>query len=365
MIQRILALLRKEFLAIFTNRQMRGVLFVPPIIMLFIFGYAVTMEIRNIDLGVYDKANTVESRELVSGYRMSPWFRSVQYYHSTKAVEEGMANRDVNAVLVIQEDFSKVLKSGSFPSVLLITDGRQMNSSALVAGYAGQIVASFQQGGSKQMMPLSIEVRHWFNPELNYTWTLMASLYAMLSTLSGLLLTAMTVAREKELGTFEQLIVSPLTPAEIVLGKTIPPFAISLVLSMVMIGILHTVFGLPVPGNKGLLLLSVSVALLALIGVAFFISSIVKTQQQALLGIMTFQMPAILLSGFISPVKNMPWIVQQIDMLNPMKYYMVITKGLLLKDMSAGMVFEQLIPLFLIACFTLSFAAYAFQSRME
>lgn len=365
MMQRILALLKKEYLAIFTNRQMRGVLFVPPLVMLFIFGYAITMEVRNIDLGVYDKANTVETRDLVAGYSMSPWFRSVQYLSSPGEVELKMANQELNAVLVIQEDFSRALKRGESPSILLILDGRQMNAAALISGYAGQVVALFQQNHIHKISPISIELRHWFNPELNYTWTLMASLYAMLSTMPGLLLTGMTVAREKELGTFEQLIVSPLTPAEIVLGKTLPPFSLSLVISLVMIGILHQIFGLPVPGNRLLLLLSVSVALLALIGVAFFISSIAKTQQQALLGIMTFQMPAILLSGFISPVKNMPWFVQQIDRLNPMQYYMTITKGLLLKNMSFAMVMEQLIPLLIIACITLTLAAYAFKSRME
>jgi ABC-2 type transport system permease protein len=180
-----------------------------------------------------------------------------------------------------------------------------------------------------------------------------------------LLLTPLSIARERELGTFDQLVVSPLSASEILLGKTIPPLLISFTLTVLMTIIITTVFGVPLVGSKFLLVLLFIVALLATVGVGLFISSICKTQQQAILGVMTFQIPAVLLSGFVSPIDDMPRIVQFITCFNPLKYFLATTRGLFFKDLSAYNVFMQIIPLLLIAILTLSVASLTFKRKLD
>ena len=365
MLARILALLKKESITTFNNTQSKVVILLPPIIMLFMFGYAVTMEVKNIQMGVWDKSQTVESRDLISCFQNSRWYRDIFYYEDMPTLEEAMADQDIDCALIINENFSRNIRQGSPADVHLILDGRQVNTSAIISGYSALIVNGYIEQLTGSSLPIDIAVRNWFNPNLDYKWTILATVFTVLSTLSCLLLTSMSVSREKEMGTFEQLTVSPLQPFEILIGKTLPPFFISVTMSIFMLILMSVVFGLPFRGSLGLLMVAVGVALLALSGIGLFISSLCRTQQQSLLGVFAYEMPAILLSGFISPVEDMPYIFQAIDVVNPMKYYVIIAKGLFLKQMSAATVYANVWPMAVIAVITLTLAAVMFRRKME
>lgn len=365
MLIRILALLKKEMLSILKSPQSRMLLIVPPLMQMLMAGYALTMEVTHIQLGVWDKAQTLESRELLAGFASSRWYDRLTFYQDLPTVQQAMMDAEVNCVLIINEDFSRSLARGGQAQLQLILDGRQVNSAAIINGYTAQIVTSYgtQHGGST--LPVQVAERYWFNPNLNYHWTILAAVFTMLSTLPCLLLTSMSIAREREMGTFEQLLVSPLQPVEILIGKTVPPLILGLLVSLVMIFLMHLLFELPLAGSLFLLVLSIGVALLATAGIGLFISSLCRTQQQALLGVFSYQMPAILLSGFIAPVEDMPMFFQKLDKLNLMQYYVVIAKGLFLKDMSAATVLSNLWPMALLACVTLGAAGFCFRRTLE
>lgn len=366
MLRRILALIRKEFLTIWKDPKSRALIIMPPLLQLFIFANAITLEIRNIDITVLDRSNSVQSRELIAGFENSTRFRKVIYSQNEKDVKYNIETQKVQMALEINNDFASDIKAGKPANVQIIVDGRQTNTAGIVNSYATQIIDNYNQTISTNPgARVNLIVRNWFNPNLEYQWFLLVSLVTMLALMISLLLTALSIARERELGTFDQLIVSPLSSFEILVGKTVPPLIISIILTFVMTYIVIHVFNVPFAGSKPLFLFSTFVALLSIVGVGLFISSLCKTQQQAILGVFTFQMPAILLSGFVSPVEDMPMILQKIDMLNPIKYFMTISKGIFLKNMPFSEVANNLIPLFLIAILTLSIAAMTFKRKLD
>jgi len=284
--------------------------------------------------------------------------------------------RKVQTVLEIQPDFARNLKQQKPAAVQIIVDGRQTNTAGIVSGYASQIVAQYSAnragasggsgvGGSGGAPPLNIVVKNWYNPNLIYLWYFLTSIIVLLSVTVVLALTAFSIAREREQGTFEQLIVSPLTSVEILIGKTVPPLLLSTGITSVMILIILFYFKVPFSGNLFLLFVAMVITLFSFVGVGLYVSSICKTQQQAMLGVFTFQMPATLLSGFISPVEDMPQILQYITYLNPMRFYMKLSKGIFLKDMDASAVFANLAPVIIIAAITLSLANWSFKRKLD
>ena len=281
-------------------------------------------------------------------------------------------------VLHIRNDFSREVAAGRPATVQLIFDGRRSNAAQIVAGYAANIVDRFNTetrqyqhrpgvglAAADGLAGSLVAPRIWFNPNLDPLWNTVPALIAIITTLMGLLVTALSVARERELGTFEQLLVSPLAPAEIILGKTVPALLIGIVEASVMVLMAVFAFGLPLWGSLPLLYASMVIYLLAVIGVGLFVSSLAKTQQQAVLGAFVFMVPAIMLSGFASPIENMPDWLQTLTLVNPIRYYIVIVKGIFLKDMPWPVVAQNLWPMAIIAAVTLTTATWLFRHRME
>lgn len=366
---RIFALIKKEFLAILRDPKSRFIIIGPPIIQLFIFAHALTMEIRNVDVMVVDYSKTLESRELIAGFENSRWFGDVLQTNNIDEIKKNMEEQKINAAIIIDTEFARNIKKGVAVDIQLILDGRLTSSAAAINGYVSQIAAAYSQKlamregvtGTK----IVIETRNWFNPNAVYKWYLIISLIVILALVVTLILTALSVARERELGTFEQLIVSPYTSFEILIGKTIPPLFLSLVMVSVMTFIAVFFFGIPFTGSFLLFLFSCFVALLSFVGIGLFISSISKNQQQAILGSFAFMMPAILLSGFISPIEDMPEGLQYLTYANPIRFFMNIGRGLFLKEMQFVDVFANLIPLSIIAIVTLTFASMTFKKNLE
>lgn len=372
MLKRIFALIRKEFLSIWKDPKSRMLLIAPPLMQLLIFAHAATMEVKNIDMMVLDKSNTVQSRELIADFANSRWFKHVVAAENEQQVEEGIRSQKYQMALVLNTDFAtKLLKkqSGSQTDVQLILDGRQTNVASIVNGYAAEIISQYENKNFPQRYQgkprINLEVRNWFNPNLIFLWYTAISLITILATTIGLILTSLSIARERENGTFDQLIVSPLSSFEILVGKTVPPLCFSMVLSTMMALFAILVFKIPFTGSVVLFYFAMFFYLLSIAGIGLFISSICKTQQQAILGTFTFQMPAILLSGFISPVEDMPIVFQYLTYINPIRFFLVILKGLFLKAMPFNDVLENLIPLILISILTLSLAGWMFKKNLD
>lgn len=261
-------------------------------------------------------------------------------------------------------EFAKDIKNNR-GEVLIIADGRQTNSASIASGYASSIVSGYGGELSKNKgASINVEVRNRYNPNLEYKWFILTVIVAMLSLVTTLILTSLSISRERELGTFDQLIVSPLSSFEILIGKSIPPLVIAMILTLIMTLTVVIFFKLPFVGSLILFLVSIFISLLAITGVGLFISSVCNTQQQAIISAMIFMMPAVLLSGFISPIEDMPLFLQYLTYLNPVRFFMVLSKGIILKGMGLDAVIQNLIPLIIIATLTLTLAARTFKRKL-
>src|SRR5271157_930751 len=367
--QRIRTLIIKELLAVWRDPKGRFVLLVPPVIQMLIFSYAATQEVKNVRVAVLNQDMGIYARDLVAHFEGSPNFREVVHLGADAEIARAIDSRSVLMVVHIRQDFSRAVSAGEQASVQLILDGRSSNASLILGGYAQQIVNAYNNELSQTRRgpppaPASVVVaRSWFNPNLDALWSTVPSLVGILVALEGLMVTGLSVARERELGTFDQLFVSPLGPGEIVLGKTAAAFLVGMAEGTLMVTVAVFFFHVPLTGSVALLYASMAVYLLAILGIGLFISSLANTQQQAILGTFSFMVPMMLLSGFASPIENMPDWLQYVTLANPVRHFMVIVKGIFLKAMPAGDVLSSLWPLVLIAVATLTGSTRLFRWR--
>ncbi len=366
-LRRVFALIKKEFITIWQDPKSRGIIVALPLLQLIIFANAITMEVKNIDVVLIDRDNSYQSRELLSRFQNSPRFRNFYYVQNKKELKEKIDNQHVQVGLYINNDFSDSIKAKKPVNVFIMADGRQTNVASIAAGYMGQIIAdySLELQGENKGAGINLITRNWYNPNLEYRWFILTVIVAMLAVVITLLLTALSIAREREMGTFDQLIVSPLSSFEILVGKTVPPLVIALCLTLFMSFMVVAFFKIPFMGSPLLFVASMFISLFSVVGVGLYISAISKTQQQAILGVITFQMPAILLSGFISPIEDMPVFLQYFTYLNPMRFFLVLSKGIFLKGMGVYDVFTNVLPLIIIGTITLSLASRTFKKNLD
>jgi ABC-2 type transport system permease protein len=363
---RLGALIVKELLAAFRDPRARMALVGPPIIQLFLFAYAATLEVSNVPIGVLNQDWGLASERLISRFEGASAFSEIRRYASLGEAKAAIDRQEVMIVVHIGQDFSRNLAAGEPATVQLLLDGRKSNSAQIVNGYVATIVRQFSADYAQGKAAVSeIVDRSWYNPNRDYRTAMVPTLIGILSMTMVLMIVGMSVARERELGTFEQLLVSPLQPLEIVIGKAVPGLIVGLAQGAVITLIVIYGFGIPMAGSPLALFAGLLVFLLAVIGVALFISSLVANQQQAMMGIMVFMMPAMLLSGFASPVQNMPAWLQPVAMINPLTHFMVIMRGVFLRDMPTWLVAQRIWPMALIAAVTLSAAAWLFRRRVQ
>jgi ABC-2 type transport system permease protein len=362
---RLGALIVKELLAAFRDPRARMALVMPPLIQLLLFAYAATLEVSNVPIGVLSQDWGLASEQLVSRFERASAFSEIRRYASLADVKAAIDRQEVMIVVHIGQDFSRRLAAGEPATVQLLLDGRKSNSAQIVNGYVGTIVRQFSADYRAGKTAVSeIVDRSWYNPNRDYRTAMVPTLIGILSMTMVLMIVGMSVARERELGTFEQLLVSPLQPLEIVIGKAVPGLIVGMAQGVAITLIVIHGFGIPMAGSPLALFGGLLVFLLAVIGVALFISSLVANQQQAMMGIMVFMMPSMLLSGFASPVQNMPAWLQPVAMINPLTHFMVIMRGVFLRDMPLWLVAERIWPMALIAAVTLSTAAWLFRRRV-
>lgn len=341
----------------------------PPIIQLFVFAYAATLDVKATTIGILNRDNGEQAFELVERFYGAPIFEKII---SLKAVEEigpFLDRQEGLLVVSIDEEFSRNLDRNKQATVQLICDGRKSNTNQILSGYATQLILEYsselEERVSIPQQNVALVPRNWFNPNITYLWYNITCLVGTLSMLTCLIVISQSVAREREMGTFDQLLVSPLTPLEILIGKIVPGILVGFAEGSVMWISGTLILGVPFHGSILLFILSMLTFMTAISGVGFFISSLCSTQQQALLGTFLFMTPSVLLSGFGTPIENMPTWLQPVTFLMPLRYMLVLTKGLFLKNLSPALVFEQLWPMLLISLFTLGIASRFFRSRVK
>jgi ABC-2 type transport system permease protein len=367
MFSRILTLIIKELETLLRDRQSRLILIIPVFLQLALFPFAATLEVKNDTLAVYNEDSGRESIELMQRFSRAEAFTQLLTLHSEAEVRHAIDNQQALIVVRFPPEFSRDVAAGRSPTVQAILDGRRSNSGQIALSYVQQIINDYSAerlGLDQQSAPSALVVRYWFNPNLDYVWHILPCLVAIITSINALIVTALSVAREREQGTLDQLLVSPLTPGMIMIGKIIPAILVAAVQATIIL--LGAVFVYRIPFEGSLLLLYGSMIFysLALAGFGLLISSVCATQQQAFLGVFSFLMPAILLSGYATPVDNMPAWLQYLDWVNPMRHFIVIVKGLFLKDINPVAVLHSLYPLLVIAIGTLSAANWLVRRRL-
>lgn len=368
--KRILFLIKKELLTALKDKKIRISILLPPIIQLFVFTYAATLDVKNVPIGIINRDAGEKGFELVERFYGTKVFnQDIHFLKSTEEIAPFIDKQKGIMVLSIDETFSRRLDAGTSPEIQLIFDGRKTNTAQIVAGYASLIIQNFNNDvlltAKIEPQKVSLVPRIWFNPNVEYLWYNIPCMVAILAMMICLVVTTQSVARERELGTFDQLLVSPLLPYEILIGKVVPGILIGLFEGLLMLFIGTLVLGVPFTGSYLLYFVSLFIFVTSISGIGLFISSVSATQQQAMLGSFVFMLPAVLLSGFATPIDNMPEGFRLVTYLIPLRYMLVISKGLFLKAISAKIVFSNLWPLILISVLNFIGAGVFFRRRIQ
>ncbi len=383
MFQRLKAMLIKEFIQAFRDPRMRIMLFLPPLTQLIVFGYAANTDIRNIHTAVYDLDRTQESRELIQRFSSSGYFFLSHEAGSPQDIRQWMDSGEISAALQVNAGFSRDLRQQLGTTVQVIVDGTDSNTASVVIAYTQRIVSQFSQQVLQERLNrlpnlpptvkkpffkqggIEVQSRAFFNPNLESRNFYVPGIMALLIMLVTLILTCMAVVREREIGTMEQMIVSPIRPIELILGKTVPFALIGYIDAALVTLVGLYVFDVPFRGSVPLLLLATTLYLLSSLGIGLFISTISRTQQQAMMSMFFFFVPAILLSGFIFPIANMPESVQLLTFANPLRYFLIILRGIFLKGSGLAILWPQLLALAILGGIVFTFSSLRFRKRLE
>lgn len=367
--QRILALAIKEFQALLRDPKARVVIIVPPLIQLVVFSFAATFDLNHVPLAVYDQDRGAAAQALVARFTGSQHFSVVANIDRSGAIDTYIDDRKALMVLTISPRFTQELMSGNPAPVQLVIDGRNSNTAAIALSYANSIVQQFNTDWARDhgrpRPPSTLDVRAWFNPNLESRWFIIPGIVGLLMLVVVMVVTALSVAREREQGTFDQLLVTPLRPVEILIGKAIPGLVIGMLEATAIIIVAVFVFHIPLQGSLLTLYGGIVLFLLSATGVGLMISSLAATLQQAVLGVFLFLVPAIILSGFATPIANMPTLVQDLTLINPLRYFMVILRSVFLEGSTFDDLIDTFWPLALIGLCSLAIAGWMFRHRMN
>ncbi|MGD2074577.1 MAG: ABC transporter permease [Gammaproteobacteria bacterium] len=367
--QRIVALAIKELLAVLKDRQSRIVLVVPPLLQLIVFGYAATFDLNDVSVAIYNEDRGAPSRELVARVVGSPHFHLYAHLDHDQQIAPLIDNKKALVVVHLGQRFSADLHAGRPAQLQVIIDGRNSNSALLVQGYLREIVRDFNLAWARRSggpPPLaSLQVRPWFNSNLVSRWFIVPGIVGLLTLVVTTIVTALSVAREREAGTFDQLLVTPMRPVEILIGKSFPGVLIGAVEGSFILLMAVYWFDVPLRGSLGALYAGLFLFLLSAVGIGLMISSLAVTQQQGMLGAFLFLVPAVILSGFATPIANMPDAVQLLTYLNPLRYFLIILRGVFLEGSSYAVLLHYYWPMLVIGVVTLAFAGWLFRHRLS
>lgn len=373
----IIKFIAKEFQQFRRDPKMFGIILIAPVIQLIFLGYAVNLDVENVKMVVFDQDRTSTSREFINRFTSSGYFEVVDNVSSYKELENRIDHAEAILGLVISQDFEKNISRRQPAALQAIFEGSDGNQASISAGYVQSIVAQYSKSilidyanrSGKKISPagnLSAKVRVWYNPEMKTRNYMVPGIVGLLVSLVTLVLTSLAVVKEKEIGTMEQLIVTPIKPYQLIAGKLIPFTILGLVSVIIVLGAMRVIFAIPVKGSESFLLLSAFFYILSTLGIGLFISTISKTQQQAMMiAIFAVMMPMIFLSGFAFPIENMPQTIQYISYIIPLKYFNTIIRGVILKGLGFADLWFDLTILLIMGLFILTLSSLRFHKKLE
>ncbi|MEA2659715.1 MAG: pyoluteorin transport system permease protein [Candidatus Binatota bacterium] len=365
---RIVALTRKELLAILKDPRSRYSLLIPPILQCLIYGYVATYDLNDVPYAVFDQDRSAASQKLLARLDGSGIFHRVANLSRAADIRTTINERRAVLVIQIDQDFERRLLSGRQANVQVIADGRNSNTAGTATGYINTIVESFNAGWRQERgqrgAPIRMTTRAWYNPTLETRWHMIPALIGTLTFIQTLMLTGLSVAREREQGTFDQLLVTPFRPVEIMAGKAIPAILVGIVQATLVLLVAQLWFRIPFVGSFVTLYAGLSVFLLAAVGIGLLLSSVAATMQQAMLFAFLIIMPFSLLSGLTTPVSSMPEVLQYVTLVNPLRYAIDIAHRVYLEGAGLSLLIPELWPLAVIALVTLSGASWMFRHRL-
>ena len=376
MFKRVRFLFVKELIQVLRDKRLRITLIFPPIFQLIVFGYAANLDVKHINTAVRDLDRSVESRELITRFGSSKYFDIISYPQTPKEIEALIKKGDVILSIEIPSDFSKKLKKGNTATVQIILDGTESNTAMIALGYVSRILSEYSttimiKRLNRQGMVgfeeagVELEQRIWFNPNAESRLFYVPGVIASIALLIPIILTAQAIVREREIGTLEQIMVTPIRSWELMVGKTLPFAMIGLVdaIMIALIGVFW--FEVPLRGNPLILLLGNVLFLMSSVGIGLFISTISSTQQQAQISTFFFMMPAFILSGFAFPLENMPEWLQYITYANPLRYFLIIIRGVFLKGNGLDILWSEMLALAILGGFMILLSSLRFQKRLK
>jgi len=375
MLERLKAMLVKEFIQVLRDPRMRFIIFLIPVFQTVVFGYAVNTDVRDVNIAVYDRDNSPESRDLTARFAGSGYFLIVEHVSGERRLNELMDRGHIKAVLRMNRGFGEALRSGREAPVQMILDGTDSNTAGIALNYASRIAdgyndrvmmekASRALGPSFRVGGVEMANRAWFNENLESRNYYVPAVIANIVFIITMLLSSMAVVREKEIGTMEQIIVTPIRRGEFILGKTVPFIIIGFIDVAIITLVAAFWFHVPLRGSIPLLFGATALFLMSSLGFGLLISTVSRTQQQAMMSAFFFIFPAMLLSGFAFPIENMPEPVQWLTFLNPLRYYLVIIRGIFLKGVGITILWQQCLALFMLGAVILSFAVNRFRKTL-
>jgi ABC-2 type transport system permease protein len=366
---RVMTLVIKEILTLWKDKRGRVVLIAPPLIQGLLFGYAASFDLNHVPLAIYDQDGAAPAREFIARFRGAPAFEEVARLTHESQIADYINGRKAALVLRLGPRFSHDLLAGDGAKAQVIVDGRDSNTALIILNYVQTIVLDFNRtwaaAHGEHQPPAMLTVRAWFNPNLESRWFILPGLVGLITLVISMVITALSVAREREEGTMDQLLVTPLRPLEILLGKTLPAALIGMLEATIIVLLAVLWFDVPLLGHLGLLYLGIALFLLSSIGLGLMISSLVRTQQQAFLGAFLFLVPAVILSGFATPIANMPMAIQLITYLDPLRYFLEVSRGVFLQNLSITELADQLWPMAAIGVVSMSTAVWLFRRRLQ
>ena len=373
---RLFSIIRKEFTQIVRDKRTLGIILVIPIVQLFLLGYSATSDVRNVPLAVFDQCRCAESRSLLDAYKSADYFKlafdTVSEDQIRSLIEQGQAR----AGIIIPPDYNTRLARGNAQVEFVLdgsdaTAGSSAYSAAILVGQSQAtrlMVSKLERSGlsgSTLQAPLQVSTNVWYNPDLKSSYFMIPGVIGMILYAITSILTATAVVRERERGTIEQLIVTPVRPWELMVGKIVPYVILAFIDTLEVLAIGHWWFGMPVRGDLGLILACSGLMLLTGLGIGLFVSTIANTQQEAMLTVFMTMLPSIFLSGFFFPLESMPIVLQWVSYFIPLRYYLVIIRALLIKGVSAGAIWTEILPLLAFGVVIMAAASFRFRKRLD
>jgi len=376
MFQKVRYLFVKELIQTLRDKRMRITLIVPPILQLIVFGYAANLDVKHIRTAIRDLDQSVESRDLIGRFGSSKYFDIVSYPNTPGEVRALIDQGEVTVSIEIPTDFSRKLKKGDTATIQIVVDGTESNTALIALGYANQIISEFStqvlvkrlnRSGmiGFQQAGVDLQQRTWFNPNFESRIFYVPGVIASIAFLIPIILTAQAIVREREIGTLEQIMVTPIHSWELMVGKTLP-FALLGLFDVIMIALIGVFwFDVPLRGNPLVLLAGAVLFLMSSVAIGLFISTICSTQQQAQISTFFFTMPAFTLSGFAFPIENMPEWIQYLTYANPLRYFLVIVRGVFLKANGLDILWPQMLALGILGTLMTLLSSLRFQKRLK